>query len=339
MTAWFHVLCNIDDEIERLDSERTRAILACSISMLRDASPDQEEYNHDTAAPVHAAAKINVCTSESQDPSRDRIIALSQSLIEQCQSHLPGHALSRVLSDIIDVLDALSLESEIRDSLVAPSTAEYLSLRVRTIGISPFFTILETGLLDHDRKEFQDLGQRVPCNVTDESPQDYDINNIDTSAFWTSQHHVQFRGYVNRIIGLQNDIVGLPKDLENNEMMNVILLLADHGSNLKNGDERVQTARSLAVAMHNTAVQEAMTLWASVKASYCSHAATVYVDSLLAFTLTHFKWAKRTNRYQPKHRLISDIVVGATERTAKVMTKFRAIRNNKKQETGVHTIT
>lgn len=79
--------------------------------------------------------------------------------------------------------------------------------------------------------------------------------------------------------------------------MNLILLLAGIGSEFVHNIERIQTAYSIAVAMHNAAIQDAVALWASARTSYPSHAITVYVDSLLAFTLTYFKWTKRTNRY------------------------------------------
>ncbi|KAJ5064424.1 hypothetical protein J3E74DRAFT_402880 [Bipolaris maydis] len=236
MAAWFHFLCDIDDEVEQMESMERGLLLGRITKALQTASVDPLKL------PKSGHAKL---------------LALVGSFIRQCQVVLSPQVLSHVFADIIDCLEGLKEEAAYQEgTAVLSSIEDYLRVRLGTIGLRPFFTILRHTLVAMEAQK----------TISTSS-------NNDTSSFWTSPLHQKLLNSTQRTIGLQNDIVGLSKDIEKGVRMNLAVVLLEQQHKTTSDLEAVSKARSMAVSIHNTEMQKVMRVWADIKEARYSTAA------------------------------------------------------------------
>ncbi|KAL6168774.1 hypothetical protein ACJQWK_05146 [Exserohilum turcicum] len=360
MAAWFHFLCNVDDEIEQMDSSGRSLILERIIEALRDISLDRlRQMEHikpkrdfmDILQRVNMSLhrKVPLTTQERMDISNvpeayfdivdqqptinddvvesrhAKVIALASNFIRQCQAVISPETLPKVFAEVINVVEALRDESAYRESNVLPSIEAYLRLRVRTIGLSPFFAILAdtlVGIEAHQAKEFKTGNNDEEKDLHDDGMTS--STGSSNPGFWTSPLHKRLCDCIKITVGLQNDIVGLAKDMEKGERMNLAVLLVEQQNESTQSLEAIQAALSTAVFMHNTEMQNVIRHWADIKTADYSPAVQVYAHSLMAFTRTHLTWATQTDRYHLKHTTISKIFSRVAESTAIEGLRFKA---------------
>lgn len=99
MAAWFALLCNVDDEVERMDSDASQLALIDSISIL-EASP----RNGRRSLVGHGGACL--------DPAYDRIRALTKTFVRQVRRLVARSVYADIANSIGDVWDAMRLERQ-----------------------------------------------------------------------------------------------------------------------------------------------------------------------------------------------------------------------------------
>lgn len=92
-------------------------------------------------------------------------------------------------------------------------------------------------------------------------------------------------------IGIQNDLIGLQRDIERGEAFNYVLRLQSPSS-----DEK-ETRTSKAVELHNDAIRKAVDVWEDVKAE-AQVGPPACTDTLLTFVERHYLWALTSKRYK-----------------------------------------
>ncbi|KAK4618712.1 hypothetical protein CLAFUW4_12624 [Fulvia fulva] len=249
MAAWYTTLCHIDDAVENLESEAAQLALAHAIYILRNASwcnpPMPGETNHE---------------GDTQDMFMARVLSATVAYCSRLQDLLPCTVQSKLRAASIDTLDALALEHKWRHRSSINESA-YLSIRTKTIGVTPFFLLVRYNF-DHDSS--------------------FLTQNVELESLMSDAELA---------IGLQNDLIGLSRDIEKGERFNYILRLESPSL-----DER--EARTLkAVNIHNNAIRSATATWENLKAG-SGASAQACADSLMKFVERHYLWASTSKRYQ-----------------------------------------
>ncbi|KAI1670239.1 hypothetical protein A1F96_07525 [Pyrenophora tritici-repentis] len=151
MAAWFHFLCNIDDEIERMDSLERNLVLGRIIEALHAMTLDQPHLtehikplrsikdifkrvemsshrkillttqkrtaiNSDPGAFSNIVSQVRMMGHDLAKNDHVKALALASSFIRQCQVVLSPRALPKVFTEVVNVLEALKEESAYLDS-------------------------------------------------------------------------------------------------------------------------------------------------------------------------------------------------------------------------------
>lgn len=264
MCAWFHLFCFFDDETEKMSAKEAKIAMKHCISIL-------EKTCRTKAAGATALQRANVHYTlwlSSRLPSGGTIAFATYLFVQQAQRLLRTETLNRVAAKIIQLFKAYSHEIECRENINNLSVDAYRKLRSGTIGLAPFWEILRGNLFFEMERNF-----------------------VEATSLKLESH-------VAAVVGLQNDLVGLAKDLEDGDQMNYVSLRAER--------ESLNTRQALAAAieLHNRTVREAVeerrtleSLWPD---SWKGNGSMrIYADSMLGFMTTHFMWASASRRYEP----------------------------------------
>ncbi|KAK3672848.1 hypothetical protein LTR78_007201 [Recurvomyces mirabilis] len=254
MAAWFSLLCQVDDIIEELDANLAQAALADSIAILKSNTKVYQGRLLD-----YDGGFVN--------PGCNQICALTKTFVRHLRELVPASIFIKVANDVLDVWENMGLERVVKDG-PAPDVESYISLKSRTIGLSPFFDILQAEL----------------CREIDSKPE------VHPSIMWQLERNVALA------VTLQNDIIGLSKDLAHDHALNLISILT------VTEDKSIEAAHEVVVAMHNRAVKAALCSASAIRLASHQHGfsySSDYADSLLGFITRHFKWASSAQRYVP----------------------------------------
>ncbi|KAK4580274.1 hypothetical protein LTR86_000477 [Recurvomyces mirabilis] len=254
MAAWFSLLCQVDDIIEELDANLAHTALADSIAILKSNTRVYQGRLVD-----HDGRFVN--------PECNRICALTRTFVRHLRELVPASIFIKVANDVLDVWKNMGLERVVKDG-PAPDVESYISLKSRTIGLSPFFDILQAEL----------------CREIDSKPE------VHPSIMWQLERNVALA------VALQNDIVGLARDLAHDHALNLISILT------VSGNKSIKVAYEEVVAMHNRAVKAALCSASAIRLASHQHGfpcSSDYADSLLGFIARHFQWASSAQRYVP----------------------------------------
>ncbi|KAJ4288736.1 hypothetical protein N0V88_007270 [Collariella sp. IMI 366227] len=205
----------------------------------------------------------------------NRICGLTRELYEHTTRYLSHKSASAFFKGVSEVLNAhfdevRFLQSSERDSLPA-----YTYIRRRTISLSPFFEVIKSEYLPK---------------------MDGNLNN----AFLHLQEEVSY------VTGLQNDMVGLIRDLQDGEELNAVVVLL-RGFNITDMFQPNPKILARCVAMvnaeHNRGVArclDAATQVHRVAEGSASPIAEVekVARHMLMMCETHLKWAAAAKRYR-----------------------------------------
>ncbi|KAK3987120.1 Iridoid synthase [Cladorrhinum sp. PSN332] len=236
--------------------------------------PEQEAVLIETVE-IILSRPIHVRISPVSVPTvRDkRIQGLAKALVEHCSRQLSpstAHAFFRAAANVLQahIDEVRFLEGRIQNDL-----STYLSVRSRTIALDPFFEVLKR---EHLPAEWQ------------------------LSTAW---ENLQLE--VGCSAGLQNDLIGLGRDLETGEQLNaVIVLLRALGGNLEDTDKTLLTqCVDLVTTKHNQSVIRALNYAEEInraaEAASPSVAAAVaqVARHMLLLSETHLRWCAAAKRY------------------------------------------
>lgn len=217
-----------------------------------------------------AAAKIKDTTIQD----------LAQVFREHCARHLSrasGHAFFQAVCLVLrgHVDEVRFLQGRIPNSL-----QNYMNIRSRTISLNPFFEVIKTEYL------------------TAEADRSF-------AGAWE-----QLQLEVSRAAGLQNDLIGLERDLENGEKLNAVIVLMRALGGGKNIHEPDEALLSRCIALinveHNKTVARCLEHAAQINQAAdhappeSSIAMSRVARHILLMCETHLKWCASAKRYQTR---------------------------------------
>ncbi|KAK1808008.1 hypothetical protein LTR12_017640 [Friedmanniomyces endolithicus] len=129
MAAWPSVLRNVNDELERLETDSAQLALTDSAAILassmRSSSRGPQRYG-------------GACL----DPACDVIRAWTKNSVRQLRGLVPQAVYMHVIGSVLDVWDVMLAEVLVRDA-PAVDVEAYLEDRTGTIGFRPFIVLLQ----------------------------------------------------------------------------------------------------------------------------------------------------------------------------------------------------
>ena len=172
---------------------------------------------------------------------------------------LAENVVRNIKQDLNHYCAAIAREAMLREEAQRIGPPTYLSLRTQTIGLQPFFSII--------------------AGVLCPTPQEQIMHDLRRD----------FHEAVSIAIGLQNDLVGLRREIAFGQTFNLALILEQQGHSL-------QTSIDGVVDCHNEAVSCAVQMAAEIISQDSSHAQ--YAASILSFVRTHYAWSSASSRYR-----------------------------------------
>ncbi|KAE9367065.1 hypothetical protein N431DRAFT_445744 [Stipitochalara longipes BDJ] len=232
MTAWFCTLCAVDDVVEKIDCDS-------------------------------AARVLRLCNSKSlQDPT-SFLVGVMQAFAAHAAYLLPGGTCMAFFNAIRGTLEGQTKELKYRSKLCS-SMRTYEKIRNSSIGIMPFFILLEIYL----------------CGP----------------AHQPSRKIQRLKDLVISTVVLQNDMVGLEKDLQSGELMNSVLVVSGLEGFEKENQRNQQTLERAVRHIgdkHNSIIGQALLTANAVRKT----SETMLANHILSFSHNHLLWAMHTTRY------------------------------------------
>ncbi|KAK5997674.1 hypothetical protein PT974_00029 [Cladobotryum mycophilum] len=200
-----------------------------------------------------------------------RIPHLTLTLRHHCEHHLPRATACALFKAALVVFQAHKDEIRFLSGQIPNSLSNYMAIRSKTIALNPFFEVI--------KHEFLPAKWR-------------------SNSAWN-----KLQLEVSRAAGLQNDLIGLEKDLEKNEEMNaVIIMMRAHDSNLKVLDEKLYSnCISLVNKEHNDSVARSLGCVAKIQQSAKGElpdSVAEVVRHIVSLGETHLKWCASAKRYR-----------------------------------------
>jgi hypothetical protein len=255
MASSFGVLCIVDDSTEKMGFEDAQQALMKSIDVVSRAIS--------TDVPLSTTEYGGQRTdSNGSDPELDRVPRLMIAFVNHVRDLVPASVYNHFLLAISDLWQSMLTELGHRKD-GAINEVEYLALRMRTIGLAPLFVLVQ-----HHFNVLQ-------------VPED-EKSTLDKMI-----------AHVKMAVGLQNDVVGLERDLAQCEAFNFVLLLGREHT-----VDHIRQRRIKAATLHNRAVELSLYCWHELKSE--SRSMQACGDALLVFVHRHFMWAMTSHRYDPR---------------------------------------
>lgn len=253
MAAWYTFLCVMDDAVEKLDNMMA---LNQAIAKLQTAGEDAEEDS------VPESYSRSYSDAYQRNIDEVRILAFTAAYISHTRALLPHDLHRGLLRASATVLEAMLSESQWRtQASIEEST--YLFIRCETIGMRPFF------LLAH--YNFDPTSALKPRHPRLETA----MSNLRTA------------------VGLQNDLIGLERDLGEGELFNYVL------RSRRPSVEKMGQRWMRAIALHNEAIRSAIEAWKVLRRAG-KVGELECLECLLKFVERHFLWATSAVRYKPQ---------------------------------------
>ncbi|KAK4168164.1 Iridoid synthase [Cladorrhinum sp. PSN259] len=239
--------------------------------------PEQEVVLIETIEIVLSRpAHVRISPVSVSSARNKTIQGLAKALVEHCTRHLSPSTAQAFFRAASNVLQAHIDEVRFLEGRIQNDLSTYLSVRSRTIGLEPFFEVLKREYLPAEwqfNTAWESLQLEVGCSA-----------------------------------GLQNDLIGLGKDLETGEQLNgVLVLLRALGGSVEDPDKTLLTqCINLVTTKHNQSVIRALNYAdeinrAAESASPESAAAiSQVVRHILLLSETHLRWCAAAKRYQTR---------------------------------------
>ena len=267
MAAWYTFLCVVDDAVEKLDNMMA---LNQAVAKLQMAGEDAEEYS------VPESNSRSCSDAYQRNIDEVRMLAFTAAYISHTRALLPHGLYQGLLRASATVLEAMLSESQWRTQ-ASINESTYLFIRCETIGMRPFF------LLAH--YNFDPTSALKPLHPRLETA----MSNIRTA------------------VGLQNDLIGLERDLGEGELFNYIL--RSRRPSVENMGQRWMRA----IALHNEAIRSAIEASKDLRRAEKVGEVSC-LECLLKFVERHFLWATSAVRYKPQQ---SDLLLPESVKNAR----------------------
>ncbi|KAI8952904.1 isoprenoid synthase domain-containing protein [Xylaria longipes] len=202
-----------------------------------------------------------------------RIQSLTRALHGHCTQWLSQGSAKSFFEAACEVFQAHINEIRFLQGRIPKDLSTYMGIRVHTIALDPFFDIIKSEFLPED---------------------------IRSDSIWD-----ELQTEVCRAAGLQNDLVGLERDLENGEPLNaVVVLMASNGGSLQGPGEAL-FARYVGQmsAEHNRSTARAIDLVTRINEKANTARSKQVVETaqhILLLCETHLKWCTTAKRYHMK---------------------------------------
>ncbi|KAK3303717.1 NAD(P)-binding-like protein [Chaetomium strumarium] len=222
-------------------------------------------------APNAPAPRTGSAAPETKDK---RIQNRMRVLYDHCTQYLPPKSAEAFFHAVCDTLQGQVEEIHFpQQNSGADSLALYMSIRARTISLNPFFAALKSEYLTEADLSFR--------------------------AHWDDLENA-----VCRVAGLQNDLIGLVRDLEAVEQLNaVVVLMRGFGTGKTDGLCRCV---ALVNAEHNRGVTRCLEVvaWLRRAAEGTAGSSIERVETvarcILMLCETHLRWCASAKRYRLK---------------------------------------
>lgn len=196
---------------------------------------------------------------------------MALALRDHCSRNLTPQSAAAFFKAVSGVFEAHIDETWFLRGSIPQDLPTYMSIRCRTISLNPFFEVIKTEYLPSDQL---------------------------SNPVWHKLQHA-----VSCAAGLQNDLIGLERDIEKGEELNaVIVLMRPHGAdpgaddeaffekqvNLINEEHNINVARALDLAAKATRLANGIEAFAVAEV----------VQHITLLASTHLMWCASAKRYQ-----------------------------------------
>jgi hypothetical protein len=264
MAAWFFHLCAMDDLVEEMSLHAAQRALVDAVGILKRRKRVSVDWTRRRVGGV-VVHRRRSSYYDVDSHLGERVRYITETFRQHLRSLLSVEAYTRVSRDICNVLAAVSAESDFRHRK-RQDLAAYLEIRRETIGLAPFFTLLR---LSHDTSA--------------------------ASYSAPSQFSLILQTHISTLVGYQNDLIGLEKDLAGGEWMNCIVISSSR-QDINNTEGSVEEAIETAIKEHNCASKKVLECWESIKRE--GREDLVLAGELIEFAERHLQWAVGARRYK-----------------------------------------
>jgi hypothetical protein len=201
---------------------------------------------------------------------------LARVLFEHCTRYLSPKCAQAFFKAIGEVLEAHIEEIHFLRGPHAGSLPTYLGIRRRTIALNPFFEVIKCEYL---------------------AEEDWELN-----AAWMA-----LQNEVSRVAGLQNDLIGLVRDLEDGEQLNAVMVLMRGFRGCSEGKvdhDILSRCVALVNAEHNQSISRCLEYMTQLnrEAEASGVSAIDRVEKVARHILmmceTHLRWCSSAKRYR-----------------------------------------
>lgn len=185
---------------------------------------------------------------------------------KHCSKYLSDSTATVFYREICIVFCGFMQEIRFQQGCLQSDLENYMRIRTQTIGVAPFFALIRGDAFPHDG------------------------NPDDVLAMQTA---------VNTAIGLQNDLIGLEKDIRVGESMNAVLITM--ANSLRKGEEKgidLADAITAICVLHNSTIAEMAKIHQKILQGAKAESEIAFANSQLVFIETHFKWCTTAKRYE-----------------------------------------
>ncbi|KAH7381763.1 isoprenoid synthase domain-containing protein [Cadophora sp. MPI-SDFR-AT-0126] len=260
MAAWFSILCEVDDLTENMEPMDAKRALQDARSMTWKDSGTSLGTGIDWSKP---------------NSSHEMIQHIVREFRIYTHHLLPAATYNVFMEDINKVFTWMITETNFRES-PPPSVDAYMKIRGETVGISPFFALVESSL----NKSMSYLRPLPSASVTD------------------------LKSMLNEIIGLQNDLIGLDKDIDAGWSVNVVTVLG--GLRLRypgSPEDRIRILKDCAreaEKMYADAIRNAIECCEVIYRNSKVESERELCKVMMEFIGRCLKWAIASQRYKTK---------------------------------------
>lgn len=167
------------------------------------------------------------------------------------------------------VLEAHTEECRFVERGVITDVPTYMRIRIRTIGLNPFFELIKSEYLSKEA-----------------------FSNPAWEPLQTQ---------VSAAAGLQNDLIGLERDVERGEILNAVLIgmrAKQTANDTLSPDELLSASVSNVNEQHNLATQSSLESFSQLCQETSSHCAREVARHILTVCQTHLMWCTSDRRYK-----------------------------------------
>ncbi|RJE25566.1 hypothetical protein PHISCL_02106 [Aspergillus sclerotialis] len=248
MAAWLGTLCDVDDLIEAMGPSDAASAISGSLAILQDEVGNGVEANR-----ISTLGKVLYAVQIFRD---------------HCSRYLDKDEVKDFLNEVCSVFKGFSWELELREKALASDLETYINIRMRTVGVAPFFSLIKS----------------------------------EYSPGYHAEELLEMQRDIYTAVGLQNDLIGLEKDIQTGEAMNAVIY-AMKSTRQKEGHDvgiGLPGAVSLVCELHNTAITRALKRHDHlISTPECPPSSGIIIaNAMLLCTATHLEWCVSTKQYR-----------------------------------------